>query len=298
MSESHEIAGWPGQAQGRPPLGAPRDPASRVGSYPDEVPAKGHGAALGDAIEKAIIPRLILYGTDGSRAPERPTTPRLRITPEVAGLTTEVLRGDMPAALRRLEALQDKGWSFAQLCLDVLGQASRLLGRMWEEDRCDFLAVTEGVICLQRLMRAITPSGEAGRPNRDARHRILLASLPGETHCFGLEVVAEFFRQDGWVVRLEREVTNESLAELMAAHWFATVGFSATCDDMVPSLASTILVTRRSSRNTGLAVMVGGPLLARRPDFATLIGADVTATDGPQAVAKANHLVSLMHFPD
>jgi MerR family transcriptional regulator, light-induced transcriptional regulator len=298
MSESREITGWPGQTQGRIPMGAPRDTASLVDSYPDGRSGLEQGAVLGDAIEKAIIPRLILYGTDGSRLTERPTTPRLRITPEVAGLTTEVLRGDMAAALRRLEALQDNGWSFAQLCLDALGQSSRLLGRMWEEDRCDFLAVTEGVICLQRLMRAVTPSGEAGRPSRDARHRILLASLPGETHCFGLEVVAEFFRQDGWVVRLEREVTNESLAELTASHWFATVGFSATCDDMVPSLATTILVTRRASRNSGLAIMVGGPLLTRRPDFATLIGADVTAADGPQALAKANHLVSLMQFPD
>jgi methanogenic corrinoid protein MtbC1 len=44
--------------------------------------------------------------------------------------------------------------------------------------------------------------------------------------------------------------------------------------------------------------MVGGPLLTKRPDFATQIGADVTAADGPQAVASANDRVRLMQFPD
>jgi MerR family transcriptional regulator, light-induced transcriptional regulator len=297
MSESHDIGSWLRQRQARSPAVAPRD-NSIAEILGGGAPAARQGGGLGDAIEKAIIPRLMLYGTDGIRAGARPAGSRPRITPDVAGLTAEVLKGDMAAALRRLEAMQDKGWSFAQLCLDALGQSAHLLGQMWEEDRCDFLAVTEGVICLQRLMRAVTPSGEAGRPNRDARHRIVLASLPGETHCFGLEVVAEFFRQDGWIVRLEREATAETLSELMAQHWFATVGFSATCDDMAPSLATTILASRRASRNTGLAVMVGGPLLMRRPDFAAVIGADFTAGDGPQAVAKANHLVSLMQLPD
>ena len=297
MSGSRELAGWQGKGAMGAPTGAPRTEASSDARSGAMTARQLQAGLLGDALERAIIPRLALYGVDTRRAPPRPAV-RPTITPEVTGLTTEILQGDMAAALRRLEALQDRGWSFARICMDALGPSSRLLGRMWEEDRCDFLAVTEGVISLQRLMRAMTPSAEVGRPTRDARHRVLLASLPGEDHSFGMEVVAEFFRQDGWEVRLEREATGESLSRLAATHWFAMVGFSATCDDMAPPLTAAVSAVRRASRNRGLTIMVGGPLLTKRPDFATQIGADVTAAEGPQAVASANDRVRLMQFPD
>jgi len=296
MSGGREVADWRGQESGDSPAGLPLA-GERPVTAADLAPLQqGQRALLGDAIERAIIPQLILQSRERPLpGPRRPAA--TGDSPLVIALTAEVLRGDVAAGLRRLEALQE-GWSFARICLEALGPSARLLGRMWEEDRCDFLAVTEGVIGLQRLMRAITPPAVTGRSGRDGRHRILLASLPGEDHRFGLEVVAEFFRQDGWLVRLERDVTHAGLAAMVQQEWFAIAGFSVTCDQLVSPLGSAILAVRRASRNPGLAVLIGGPLIARRPELVTLVGADTTGADGPDAVARANQLVGMMRFTD
>jgi hypothetical protein len=51
---------------------------------------------------------------------------------------------------------------------------------------------------------------------------------------------------------------------------------------------------RRASRNSGLGILVGGPMFIERPDLVGLVGADATAADGRQATLQAETMLALL----
>ena len=61
------------------------------------------------------------------------------------------------------------------------------------------------------------------------------------------------------------------------------------------AMAALVRQLRRVSLNPDLRVMVGGRPFEEHPEWATLVGADATARDGRDAVAKAQGLLDLSH---
>jgi MerR family transcriptional regulator, light-induced transcriptional regulator len=53
-----------------------------------------------------------------------------------------------------------------------------------------------------------------------------------------------------------------------------------------------IHAVRLESRNKNIAVMVGGPIFVSHPEYVDLVGADMTAADGRDAVVFADELVA------
>ncbi len=145
---------------------------------------------------------------------------------------------------------------------------------MWEEDTCDFLAVTEGLGRLQALTRRLCAGME--RSARPTGRSVLLMPCPGETHIYGLSILASFFRESGW------EVTNlghsaADPAELLGEGWYDINGLSLSCDVCAPALQALIPALRRASRNPSLFVLVGGPYFARTGADPAAFGADAYA---------------------
>ena len=75
---------------------------------------------------------------------------------------------------------------------------------------------------------------------------------------------------------------------------FSMVGLSLAGECRLEVLASLIREIRRASRNKQIGIMVGGRAFTEQPDLAALVGADATASDGLQAVLKAETLLSLL----
>jgi MerR family transcriptional regulator, light-induced transcriptional regulator len=128
----------------------------------------------------------------------------------------------------------------------------------------------------------------------DHRKRVLVAPTPGEQHTFGLMIVGEFLRRDGWVVR---EPINASLADLVTLvrnEPFSVVALSAACEGHLEELAQVIGALRRASPAHPLGVLVGGPAFAGYPDRVARVGADGTAADGREVPAQAHRLLDLV----
>ena len=64
------------------------------------------------------------------------------------------------------------------------------------------------------------------------------------------------------------------------------------CETRLEGLTADIRAVRAASRNADVGVMVGGPMFVARPEYALLVGADATATDGRNAVREAELLVA------
>jgi methanogenic corrinoid protein MtbC1 len=69
---------------------------------------------------------------------------------------------------------------------------------------------------------------------------------------------------------------------------------SVATETRIDVLTETIRAIRRASRNRSVGILVGGPILIDKPELASLVGADATAIDGPQAVQRAEHIFSCL----
>jgi methanogenic corrinoid protein MtbC1 len=251
-------------------------------------------ALLARALESEVIPRLVLarqkaagpgWHDAGAAAPDEA---------DVRNLAELALVGDHVGASAALGALRARNLPLERIYLEVLAPVARLLGTMWEEDRCDFTAVTVGLCCLQQLVLENSQHFGPRPGRRDAERRILLAPTPGEQHSFGLVMVGEFFRRQGWDVCSGTGATARELVATTRKQWFGMVGFSLSNEDRLQSLASLIHEIRRASLNPKLGVLVGGITFAEHPELVALVGADAMATDGQQAVLKAETLLALL----
>jgi methanogenic corrinoid protein MtbC1 len=243
-------------------------------------------------IEDDIIPRLIrahrpAVAEPVAVAPVRPTADdvaafaRLMLAPEDLG---------WQATLDRLRA---QGVPVDDIYLGLLAPAAAEVGRMWEEDLCDFTDVTVALGRMQRIMRTLSASyGCDIGPLADGR-RVLLLPAPGEQHTFGLSIVAEFFRRSGWEVVGDADSRAADPASLVRGEWFDVIGISVGLDTRLDWLRAGISAIRNASCNRAIAVMVGGPLFVKQPELAEAVGADATAVDGRQAPIVADSMLQL-----
>lgn len=261
----------------------------------DCLPDQRHVAILARALEAEVIPRLVISRQAGP-APSRRHDPALPgpTAEEVETIAAHAARGDQAAAAAMVAALQARDVPLERIYLDLFAPAARHLGALWEADLCDFASVTIGLCCLQQLL--LDNSGSLG-PVRGRGHedrRVLLAPVPGEQHSFGLVMVGDFFRRQGWDVCSATGAGAGELATMVRTQWFGMVGLSLAGEDRLEALAGLIREIRRVSRNPRIGIMVGGRVFTDRPELAALVGADATASDSLQAVLKAETLLGLL----
>jgi len=252
-------------------------------------------AVLARALEADVIPRLLLTRrTDPSLPARHPAASDGPTQADILALTDLAMAGDTVGAAALVAGVRARDIELEQIYLDLLAPVARQLGELWTADRCDFSSVTIGLCCLQQLILD-NNLGFGPRPTRRERDRhILLAPVPGEQHSFGLLMVSEFFRRHGWDVCSGTGASSREIVALARKQWFSVVGFSMGGDTNLDALATLIRDIRRASRNPQIGILVGGRVFADRPDLAALVGADATASDGQQAVLKAETLLALL----
>jgi methanogenic corrinoid protein MtbC1 len=265
-------------------------------------PAKARrqpGAAQGPAardilsrlIERDVIPRLIQSERVGPWPSPQPSAATPDAVPADVELVRLVLQHDASVAAEYVQSLRVQGASVETLCLEVLTDAARRLGEMWQQDVCDFVDVTVGVGRLQHVLHILGPGLQVAAEVRENGPRVLLVPMPGEQHRFGLSMVLEFFRRAGWRAATAEVVSNSDLVALVRRTRFAVVGLSTGCDGRLEPIAAAITAIRGASSQRDVRVMVGGPIFVQQPQLALLVGADATAIDGREAVEKAGKLL-------
>ncbi len=169
---------------------------------------------------------------------------------------------------------------------ELLAPAARLVGEYWRMDICDFMQVTVVMTRIQRLFWRLAteyPAVGAVRPGRTA----LLAPTPGEQHSFGLSIVEDALRRDGWHVDCCGCGDGPDLFRLAESGHYALVGLSLSGSALLPELASAIARLKSSMRNKSATILVGGPIFVDKPELALEVGADSLALNARHAVAIA-----------
>lgn len=242
-------------------------------------------------ISTEIVPRLLRIHTE--IVPDAPPIDVVIETlapsgADIDALAHIVLGDDLEAAATYVTVLRDRGMSMETLYVELLEPTARHLGKMWDDDECDFIDVTIGVARLQNLLAIFNETYNL--PEIGTRRQVLMALAPGNQHSFGATMIDRLLFSAGWQVQTEYSGNADDIADAVRRNWFAVVGLTAGSDLQLDALKSVILRIRAESQNEAIGVMVGGPMFTQNPAFADLVGADATAPNAPAAVLAAQKL--------
>jgi len=265
-------------------LNSDRKPAERC-SLIEDASSKWQ-AGLAAVVTAEITPRLsLLHATVSAVSKEMAphTDPE-----EISRFARLVLDPDSSIARRHVAHLKECGLSPERVFVELFEPAARCLGGMWDNDECDLMHVAGAMARLHFLLATMECDMES-RALFEERS-ILMSTMPGSQHSFGIAVVEKLLTAWGWRVESERPESMDQILEVVKQHRIAVIGLSVSRTNELATLARLIAKIRRHSKNSAIGVMVGGPALCEKPEMAATVGADTTAANGLLAVLAAQKL--------
>lgn len=141
---------------------------------------------------------------------------------------------------------------------------------------------------MKKAMEIIKPmllEGSGGA----ATGKAVLATVEGDVHDIGLELVATMFETAGFIVRnMGPDVPTEDIVEAVKEDRPQIVGLSALLSNTMDVMPDVIDALAAAGLRDSVKIMVGGAPV--KQDFADEIGADGWAYDAASAVPKAKEL--------
>ena len=256
---------------------------------------RGHNTILIAAVvEKQLLPKLNLAGRAAHRRDEAAHGHNgvVRVG-EIDTFLKLLLNSARGTCIAYISELHAKGIGLESIYLDLLAPAAERLGPMWLSDELTFTEISIALARLQALITKVARSEAPAPMQIDPDRHIVLARAHDEQHAFGLLMVAEFFRLAGWQVGggLDLE-TGRNLNAVLKKEWCSVLGLTAGSRRLALDLKPGIESARRASSNPKLIVIVGGPAFLEEPDLLDEIGGDYSATDGFEAVERAEQLIA------
>lgn len=201
-----------------------------------------------------------------------------------------VLEGDRRRASRVVLDAVRAGMPARDAYMKVLAPVQQELGRMWHMNEVTVAeehfatATTRGVMAqLQPLLEIRPPNGRT----------VVAASVEGNAHDLGLQMVADFLEMDGWrVIFLGASVPAGDVAVGVEIFKADLLALGVNLATQIGSLEATIRAVR-SSPAAGAKILVGGFIFQQDTKLWEELGADGAARDAEEAVAVGRRLGGL-----
>ncbi|MBO9540599.1 cobalamin-dependent protein [bacterium] len=198
------------------------------------------------------------------------------------------LAGDRPGARACLRDLLASGYDLERLCFEVLEPALVEVGDRWLSNE---LSIADEHLVSSIVEHLLSELGERLAPPGPVAPVAVLASVAGEDHRIGQQMIGLLLNEAGWqVVTLGANMPAEPLVHFVKRLKPSLVGLSATMDSHVAATARTIAALRAVPELRAIPVVVGGAPFRRDPGVAMRIGADQAACDGRELLAYVRAL--------
>jgi MerR family transcriptional regulator, light-induced transcriptional regulator len=202
-----------------------------------------------------------------------------------------VLEGDRRKASRLILQAAEEGRSAADLCFNVLQPAQEELGRMWLLGEVN-VAEEHAATATTRLVAAQLHAREECGPSNSKT--IVAASVAGNQHDLGIQLIADLFERDGWrVIQLGSNVPVEDLAQAVEFFRADLVAISVSLATQLPTLRQAIAAIRSIRQGALAKILVGGIGIGSNSELALSLGADGVAANGLEALKRGAELVGL-----
>jgi 5-methyltetrahydrofolate--homocysteine methyltransferase len=165
------------------------------------------------------------------------------------------------------------------------------LGEMWKRGEVFLPEVVASAEVFKRCNEIIEPALLAQKdPDAEANALVVLATVKGDLHDLGKNMVGAMLRTSGFdVMDLGKDVNADRIVQIVREHQPAIVGLSALLTTTVPYQQTVISKLVSEGIRDQVKVMVGGAPVT--PEWADKIGADGYANNAPEAVEIARKLV-------
>ena len=219
--------------------------------------------------------------------------------PPLAGMIVEerlyeaILGGDRQAVAALIAEARAGKVSARRLVDEYMVPAIRKVGELYEQKTYFLPQLIASAETVKRAFELIEPQiREEGTPAA-SKGKILLATVKGDIHDIGKNIVALMLANNGFeVVDLGKDVPPEALLEAIERHRPDIVGLSALMTTTMVNMRQTIERVRASGLSC--AFMVGGAVVTR--EYAESLSARY-GKDGVAAVKVAEEIVGLRRSP-
>lgn len=161
--------------------------------------------------------------------------------------------------------------------------ALEIVGQKYETGEIFLPQLIQSAETVKKAFEAIKEklAGTAGEASKVSKGKIVLATVKGDIHDIGKNIVKVLLENYGFeIFDLGRDVPIESVIEKVKEEKASLIGLSALMTTTVKSMEDTIKAIR--SECPGCKVIVGGAVL--NEEYANMIGADFYARDAREGV--------------
>lgn len=203
---------------------------------------------------------------------------------EVTELCDALLSSEELRAAELVMRMVDRKVDIDVLHLAYLGEAARMMGLRWEEDKASSAQVIIGAGRIYRILRQLRDRFLFARPLRPEDYRLVFASVPEEVHTLGMTIAADYMRRRGWQVDLRSGMDHEALVAQIGHDDYPIIGLSASTSAAIFPLSRLIVALRIS--NPRAWIVVGGTIVQAVPEIVSLVDADGAVHSVEEAAAQ------------
>ena len=159
------------------------------------------------------------------------------------------------------------------------------VGKGFEEKRVYLPQLLMSAEAASRAFEAV--KAKMGDSNKESRGKIVLATVKGDIHDIGKNIVKVLMENYGFgVIDLGKDVPAEKVLEAVREHGCTLVGLSALMTTTVESMKATVELLKKEAPE--VKTIVGGAVLTK--EYADMIGATYYAKDAMEGVRIAMSL--------
>jgi methylmalonyl-CoA mutase cobalamin-binding domain/chain len=205
-------------------------------------------------------------------------------------LKRALIVADRDLALAAVQRLVDTGTDPTVILESGMAVAMFDLGEMWKRGEVFLPEVVASAEVFKQCNAIVEPVLLASTSAEDRGALVLMATVKGDLHDLGKNMVGAMLRTSGFEVHdMGKDVAADRIVASIRELSPAIVGLSALLTTTVPYQEVVIKTIEREGLREDVKVMVGGAPVT--PEWAEKIGADGYANNAPEAVEIARKLV-------
>ena len=202
----------------------------------------------------------------------------------VTPLMQAIVKGMKEAAVHATKESSTEGKDSFEIIQKEIIPALDVVGKGFEKKTIFLPQLLMSAEAATAAFEVIKASMSAGAENTKSKGTIVLATVKGDIHDIGKNIVKVLLENYGYkVIDLGKDVPKESIVDAVLANQATLVGLSALMTTTVPSMEATIVELREKAPEC--KVVVGGAVLT--PEYAKMIKADAYCKDAMEAVRYA-----------
>jgi 5-methyltetrahydrofolate--homocysteine methyltransferase len=203
-----------------------------------------------------------------------------------------LLSMDMEKTLILTKKALEKGYDPMKIIEDGLSNGIKRLGEMYENGEAFLPELIMGAEIMKRAIGIVKPELEKRKEERKKLGRVMLATVEGDVHDIGKNLVALMLWINGFeIIDLGVDVPKEEIVKKVRELKPDVLGLSALLTTTLLEQKKVIEELEKNGLRKNVKIIIGGAPV--NEEWARKIGADSYAPDAVKAVDKVKEILGL-----